>query len=186
MTRTSSTDSSGTNLANFHQFAISGIKYTDVNGLDGNSNLTGDTAGTPGTSFTINLYDWHDTVLNPGVVDATELTILASTTTDATTGAWSFTSLGPLTNGDKYYVKEVAVAGWTQTYGTAGDIITPFIRMHRPPNNSAIFNTLAISGIKYTEVNGLDGSSAIGGDDTSGTVGASFTINLYDWHDTIL
>src|SRR5260221_3982838 len=115
----------GKDFANFHKFAISGTKYTDVNGLDGTSNLTGDTAGTPGTSFTINLHDWHDTVLNRAVVDATELTILASTTTDATTGAWSFTSLGPLTNGDKYYVKEVAVAGWTQTYGTAGDIITP-------------------------------------------------------------
>src|SRR5258706_5770 len=175
MTRTSSTDSSGTNLANFHQFAISGMKYTDVNGLDGNSNLTGDTAGTPGTSFTIRFYDCPATVLNPAVVVATELTILASTTTDATTGAWSFTSLGPLTNGDKYYVKEVAVAGWTQTYGTAGDIITPFFLMIRPPPRSALFPYTTLFRSKYTDVNGLDGNSNLTGD-TAGTPGTSFTI----------
>ncbi|MDP2356982.1 MAG: SdrD B-like domain-containing protein, partial [Beijerinckiaceae bacterium] len=54
-------DQSGLNFANFENIDISGVKYTDEDG-DGE----GDTAGTPGQSFTINLYKWVDSAVNPG------------------------------------------------------------------------------------------------------------------------
>src|SRR5437763_1753151 len=158
------------NFANFKQFTISGIKYTDVNGLDANTSIGGDdTAGTPCQTFTINLYDWKYTALNPGVVDASLLPYTTLFRSSATTGAWSFGSLGPLGAGEKYYVKEIGETGWTQTFGTAGDIITPTSGTDSTTNNFANFKQFTISGIKYTDVNGLDGNNSIIGNDPAGT-----------------
>src|SRR5262249_53246485 len=145
--------------------SISGTKYTDVNGKDANTSLgVDDTAGTPGQTFTINLYDWHDTGDN--VVQAGELTLLDTTETDETTGAWSFTDLGPLASGDKYYVKEVGETGWTQTFGKDGYVITPTSGTDSTTNNFANFENFDISGTKYTDVNGKDANTSLGVDDT--------------------
>src|SRR5205814_1580950 len=149
---------------------ISGIKYTDVNGLDGNTSIGGDdTAGTPEIGRASCRDDWKDTALNVGVVDEGELTKLATTENNATTCAWSFGNLGPLGAGEKYYVKEVGETGWSQTFGTAGDISTPTSATDRSDCSSDMFTYYTISGIKYTDVNGLDGNTSIGGDDTAGT-----------------
>src|SRR5207237_183355 len=102
-----------------------------------------------------------------------------------TTGAWSFTGLGPLAAGAKYYVAEVGETGWTQTFGTAGDVITPTSGTDSTGNNFANFKSFDISGTKYTDVNGLDANSNLTGD-TVGTPGQTFTINLSKWIDTAL
>src|SRR5438445_427618 len=102
---------------------------------------------------------WTATALNPGTVDASELTFLQTTETDATTGAWSFTGLGPFAACAKYYVADVGETGWTQTFGTAGDVITPTFPTRRSSDLFANFKSFDISGTKYTDVNGLDANS---------------------------
>ena len=110
----------------------------------------------------------------------------------AIVAAWAWLGMkvemppSPLGAGEKYYVKEIGETGWTQTFGTAGDIITPTSGTDSTTNNFANFKQFTISGIKYTDVNGLDANTSIGGDDTAGTPGQTFTINLYDWKDTAL
>src|SRR5438045_1571507 len=98
-----------------------------------------DTAGTPGQTFTINLYDWKDTALNPGVVDEIGRASCRESVKNAATGAWSFGNLGPIGAGEKYYVKEIGETGWTQTFCTAGDIITPTSGTDSTTNNFANF-----------------------------------------------
>src|SRR5438045_3721242 len=114
------------------------MKYTDFNELDGNNSIRGDdTAGSPGKTLIRNLYDWKDTALNPGVVDAGELTQLATIGSNPATGAGSFGNLSPLGAGEKNYVKEVGETGWSQTFVTAGDIITPTSGTDSTTNNYA-------------------------------------------------
>src|SRR5437764_968055 len=77
ITTTSGTDSTGNNFEKNKTYAISRWLYISVMVLGSNSNLTGDTAGTPGTSFVINLYDWHDANSN-AVIDGGELSLVTS------------------------------------------------------------------------------------------------------------
>src|SRR5258708_5361653 len=184
ITATSGTDSTNNNLANVKNWWIEGRKLPDVSGDDANVSLgADDTAGTPGQAFTINLYSFTDANSN-GVHDATEaLTTVGTTETDASTGAWSFTGLGPLTGGQKYFVSEAGESGWTQTFGTAGDVITPTSGTNSTTNNFANFKNFTISGTKYTDVHGDDANVSLGADDTAGTPGQAFTINLYSFTD---
>jgi hypothetical protein len=155
----------GNDFTNFVHVDISGIKYTDVNGLDDNASIgDDDTAGTPGQTFTINLYDWNDD--GDGVAQAGELQFLDDTPTDETTGAWSFKDLGPLLADHKYYVQEVGVSGWTQTFGTDGHGITPTSGTDSTDNDFANFNLIDLSGTKYLDANGdgsTDGDVGLGG-----------------------
>src|SRR5262249_62015903 len=117
------------------------------------------------------------------IVQAGELTLPDTTETDETTGAWSFTDLGPLASGDKYYAKHVRSTGWTQTFGKDGYVITPTSGTDSTTNNFANFENFDISGTKYTDVNGKDASTSLDVDDTAGEPGQTFTHNLYDLQD---
>src|SRR5258707_5823798 len=140
--------------------------------------------------YTLSLHDalpiFTDANSN-GVHDASEaLTTVGTTETDASTGAWSFTGLGPLTGGQKYFVSEAGESGWTQTFGTAGDVITPTSGTNSTTNNFANFKNFTISGTKYRDVNGDDATAGItlsgsGGDDT---VLSGVKIDLFN-HDSV-
>jgi hypothetical protein len=175
---TSGNDTDDLDFANFKDLSLSGTKYTDTDG-DG----TGDEAGTPGYTFTINLGKWVDAD-NGHDVDASELTLLDSTETDADDGTWSFTGLGPLAAGEKYVVKEAGETGWTQTFGNDGHIVDATSGNDTEDLDFANFKNVELSGTKYTDVNGNDSNTEIGNDDTAGTPGQTFTINLYSWTDT--
>src|SRR5258707_12063234 len=89
------------------------------------------------SAFTINLYSFTDANSN-GVHDASEaLTSVGTTETDASTGAWSFTGLGPLTGGQKYFVSEAGESGWTQTFGIGSAVISPTSAPNTPTHNFA-------------------------------------------------
>ncbi|MBR0659909.1 hypothetical protein, partial [Neoroseomonas oryzicola] len=174
---TSGVNDTNNDFGNFKNISISGLKYTDTNG-DGS--LSGDSPGTPGQTFTINLYTFTDAD-DDGVRDAGEaLTFVSTTETDATTGAWAFGNLGPLAGLQKYYVAEAGETGWTQTVGTDGYVTDPTSGVNDTNNDFGNFKNISISGLKYTDTNG-DGS--ISGD-PAGTPGQTFTIGLYSWIDT--
>ena len=84
---------------------------------------------------------------------------------------------GPLTDGGSYFVQEALPSGDTETFGAAGHTVAATSGNTTGGENSANFVNFTISGTKYTDVNGLDNQTAIGGDDT---VLGGVTINLYD------
>src|SRR6267142_4015750 len=161
---TSGNTKTGENFANFVNFSISGTKYTDVNGLDNQTAIGTDDTVLGGV--TINLYD-----------STAPTVVLAHTTTNAITGAYSFTGLGPLTDGGSYFVQEALPSGDTETYGAAGYTVAATSGNTKTGEDFANFVNFSISGTKYTDVNGLDNQTAIGTDDT---VLGGVTINLYD------
>src|SRR5258708_6309214 len=86
--------------------------------------MWGDHPSKTGQSFTIDLSVWHDAD-SSGIIDEGEVSLMTCAMAFRRVGVWSFTGLGPLTGGDKYFVQEEAVAGWTETYGKNGYIIAP-------------------------------------------------------------
>jgi hypothetical protein len=107
------------NFGNY--FSISGSKYIDANG---NGLLTEDGDVKSATAFTINLYSWGD-FNGDGQVQNTELSTSPLQTTQTVNGDFSFTGLGFLGEGFKYYVQEVVPSGWTQTVGNSGYVVDP-------------------------------------------------------------
>jgi hypothetical protein len=107
------------NFGNY--FTISGSKYIDANG-NGLIAEDGDVKST--TAFTINLYSWGD-VNDDGQVQNIELSTTPLQTTQTVNGDFSFTGLGFLGEGFKYYVQEVVPSGWTQTVGNSGYVVDP-------------------------------------------------------------
>src|SRR5438552_1827868 len=153
--------------------------------MKANSNLTGDTVGTPGQTFTINLSKWIDTALNPCTVDASELTFLQTTVFYVTTGACSVMCTLSLHDALPIYVAEVGETGWTQTFGTAGDVITPTSGTDRTGNNFANFKSFDISDRKSTRLNSSHQNSTYAVVRVK-TTSQTFTINLSKWIDTAL
>src|SRR5262245_3786243 len=172
----SGNDSTGNDFGNFEDIDISGTKFNDING---DHDVSEDPAMT-GTQLTINLYVWADGnggALD-GIVQEAELTLLDTTETSAVDGTWSFSDLGPLGAGDKYFVREEGEAGWTQTYGNDGYVVAATSGNDSTGNDFGNFDPFDISGTKYLDVNGdgsLDGDPAM--------TGTQFTINLYVWAD---
>ena len=164
---TSGNTTSGDNFANFVNFSISGTKYTDHDGLDNQTAIGLDDTVLGGV--TINLYDSK----TPGTVIAT--------TTTAADGTYTFSGLGPLTDGGSYLVKEAVPAGDTETFGSAGYTVAATSGNTTSGDNFANFVNFSISGTKYTDHDGLDNQTAIGLDDT---VLGGVTINLYDSTDS--
>src|SRR5258707_3492121 len=111
------------------------------------------------SAFTINLYSFTDANSN-GVHDASEaLTSVGTTETDASTGAWSFTGLGPLTGSQKSFVAKSAERDWTHAFGPAGDVITPTSGTDSTTNNFANFKNFTISGRSEERRVGKEGRS---------------------------
>src|SRR5258707_6538060 len=76
------------------------------------------------SAFTINLYSFTDANSN-GVHDATEaLTSVGTTETDASTSAYAFTRLSPMTRVPKYFFSEAGDSGRTPQFRSAGDVIS--------------------------------------------------------------
>jgi hypothetical protein len=155
ITATSGTNSTGNNFANFKKIIISGTKTND---LTGNS-FSGD--DTPLAGTTIRLYQGNSSTG----------TLLSSTIT-AANGTFSFGPLGPGT----YYVQEVVPAGSTQTGGNAGYVINAASGSNATGKDFANFKNISISGKKYNDICGNDGTAGIGSDDI---VLGGVTINLY-------
>jgi len=134
---------------------LSGTKYNDLNG-DGL--LAGDPAGTPGDTFTIEVYEWFD-FDGDNAIDPGELTFVASTETNETTGAWSVQFNGTFHPQIRYVVREVAEDGWTQTYGTDGYVVS--LQTSAPADvtgldfaNTQTDKDFDISGYKWLDVDG--------------------------------
>ncbi len=137
---------------------INGTKYNDITG----NGITGDDTGMGGV--TINLFRDLD---NSGTLTPGDGPAIATTTTAAGTGAYSFANLVPGT----YFVQETVPAGQTQT---AGGTYTVNVTSGSTANNInfADFKNISISGTKFNDLTG-DGFSA----DDTGLGGV--TINLY-------
>jgi hypothetical protein len=157
---TSGSNSSGNDFDNFQKGKITGTKYTDITG----NSFSADDIGLGGV--TINLYQGTDA---SGPVFAT--------TTTAADGTYSFENLAPGT----YFVQETVPAGYVQTGGNAGHVVT--IGGTGVPsggtssnNNFDNFQKGSISGTKYTDITG----NSFSADDTPlGGV----TISLYQGTD---
>lgn len=153
-------------FGNFENIDIRGVKYTDMNG-DGS--IAGDPAGTPGQTFTINLYKWTDADFD-NEVDETELSAVIDTTeTDANTGAYAFDDLGPLAAGEQYFVREAGEGGWTQTFGTAGYSTVATSGDDDTDNHFGNFENVDIRGVKFYDTNTDGVRDADGADNTPGT-----------------
>src|SRR5258707_12566765 len=101
----------------------------------------------------MDLWRGWSSALSSGELDPSELVFVSSTTTNATTGAWSFGNLGPLAAGTKYFVQEdsaaAATAGWTETLGKIGYVDAATSGINITTNNFANFKDCKISGTKY-------------------------------------
>ncbi len=137
---------------------INGTKYNDHTG----NGITGDDTGMGGVS--INLYRDLD---NSGTLTPGDGPAIATTTTAAGTGAYSFTNLVPGT----YFVQETVPSSQTQTAGG-----TYTVNVTSGSNTTGIdfadFVDINISGTKFNDMTG-DGFTA----DDTGLGGV--TINLY-------
>src|SRR5258706_543918 len=130
----------------------------------------------PGWSVTI-IQTSVPAINSNGVHDATEaLTTVGTTETDASTGAWSFTGLGPLTGGQNGFASDSTPVTDHHTIPTSACNITPTSGTNSTTNNFANFPQFTISGTKYTDVHGDDANVSLGADDTAGTPGQAFTI----------
>ncbi len=138
-------------FGNFHNVALSGIKFEDVNG-----NGVRDT-GDKG------LAGWAINVGN-------------QTATTAADGTWSVT-VGP----GKYAIQEAATGqpwtSFTQTYGTAGYSVIAVSGVDVGGNDFGNFHNVALSGIKFEDVNG-NGVKDPG--DTTGLVGWHILVDGVD------
>ena len=146
---TSGSNSTRNNFDDFQNICISGTKFKDITG----NGFSADDTGLAGV--TINLY-------KNGASTA------VATTTTAANGSYSFTNLGPGT----YSVQEVVPAGWTQTGGVGGYSVSATSGGNYTGKNFDDFQTINISGTKYTDITG----NSFSADDT-GLGGV--TINLY-------
>ncbi len=137
---------------------INGTKYNDHTG----NGITGDDTGMGGV--TINLFRDLD---NSGTLTPGDGPAIATTTTAAGTGAYSFNNLVPGT----YFVQETVPSGQTQTAGG-----TYTVNVTSGSNTTGIdfadFVNINISGTKF---NDLTGDGLTGDDTPLGGV----TINLY-------
>src|SRR5258707_770376 len=122
--------------------------------------------------ITIDLFN-HDSGTNTNALITTQVT-------SAVDGSYSFTGLGPLAAGHSYFVQEEKPSGDTETYGAAGYTVAATSGNTQTGDNFANFVQFSISGIKYTDVNGLDNQTAIGADDT---FLGGITIDLFN-HDS--
>ncbi|UCI06125.1 beta strand repeat-containing protein [Mesorhizobium sp. B1-1-8] len=144
---TSGHDQTGLDFANFEKFDISGTKYTDANG-DGQT--TGD-AGLDGVTIFIDAN-------GNKTLDGGEL---STVTHDG--GQWSFTGLDYTYAGDTVY--EQLPNGYVQTLGAAGYQIVGTSGHDQTGLDFANFEKFEISGHKYEDVNGDDGTNGVGLDD---------------------
>ncbi|WP_369722031.1 beta strand repeat-containing protein [Bradyrhizobium sp. LLZ17] len=164
ITPTSGADLKGNDFANFADFKIEGTKYNDVKGDDGTVAVgTADDIGLAGVTIDL--------------IDANTSAVVAMTTT-GTGGHYEFDNVLPLGAGDSYLVKEVVPANSTQTYGSAGYVITPASGADLKGNDFANFADFKIEGTKYNDVKGDDGTVAVGTADDIGLAGV--TIDLID------
>src|SRR5258706_14060755 len=103
----------------------------------------------PGWSVTI-IQTSVPAINSNGVHDASEaLTTVGTTETDASTGAWSFTGLGPLTGGQKYFVSVFFNDTSTPEIYTLSLHDALPICTNSTTNNFANFKNFTISGTKY-------------------------------------
>ena len=153
---TSGNTQTGDNFANFVQFSISGLKYTDHDGLDNQTAIGADDTFLGGV--TIDLFN-HDSGTNTN-------TLITTQVTSAADGSYSFTGLGPLAAGHSYFVQEEKPSGDTETFGAAGYTVAATSGNTKTGDNFANFVQFSISGLKYTDHDGLDNQTAIGADDT--------------------
>src|SRR5258707_3585639 len=68
----------------------------------------------------------------------------------------------------KYFVSEAGESGWTQTFGTAGDVITPTSGTNSTTNNFANFKNITNSHTKYTHLHRDDANLSLRADNTAG------------------
>jgi hypothetical protein len=155
-------DVTGVDFGNFQLIQISGHKFNDRTG-DG---ITGDDAALGGVA--VNLF--RDANGN-GVLDGDDGAAVASTTTAAGTGAYSFTDLGPGT----YFVREVVPTGWIQTAPAAPGYYTVIAAsgVDVADRDFANFQLVNISGMKFNDYN-TDGDRDAGEPGIQG-----WTIYLY-------
>ena len=140
-------DLTNQDFVNFEKFDISGTKYTDANG-DGQT--TGD-AGLDGVTIFIDAN-------GNKTLDGGEL---STVTHDG--GQWSFTGLDYTYAGDTVY--EELPGGYVQTLGQAGYQIVGTSGHDQTGLDFANFEKFDISGHKYEDVNGDDGTNGVGLDD---------------------
>lgn len=138
---------------NFKLIDISGTKYLD-NDADGVLIDDGDQPlSSNDQAFTIKLYSFVD-IEGPGYTGE-RLTERATTETDIN-GNYAFTGLGPLGLDEKYYVLEDAQAakdaGWYQSYGTAGYVITPTSGVNNTGNNFGNYELASVDGTKFKDL----------------------------------
>ena len=158
------------------QFSISGLKYTDHDGLDNQTAIGADDTFLGGV--TIDLFN-HDSGTNTN-------TLITTQVTSAADGSYSFTGLGPLAAGHSYFVQEEKPSGDTETFGAAGYTVAATSGNTKTGDNFANFVNFSISGTKYKDVNGDDATAGIilsgsGGDDT---VLGGVKIDLFN-HDSV-
>ncbi|RWD65946.1 MAG: hypothetical protein EOS37_25135 [Mesorhizobium sp.] len=148
---TAGQDLTNQDFVNFKLFEISGHKFEDVNGDDGTPGNTGDDKPWEGVTIFIDAN-------NNQTLDNGEL----QTTTDAN-GFWQFTGLDASYAGDKVY--EVLPGGSVQTLGSAGYTITGTSGADQDDLDFANFKLFEISGHKFEDINGDDGTPGNTGDD---------------------
>ena len=143
-TVTAGAETTGLDFANVELSSLGGTKFLDVTG-DG---LTPD--DTPLGGVTINLYQDID---HDGQFTSADEPAVASTTTAAGTGTYSFDDLLP----GVYFVQEVVPAGYYRTFPTAtsvyGVIVTPGSQITDLDYANAI-KYGSISGVKFKDSTG--------------------------------
>ena len=141
---TSGTTQANVNFGNFKKFAVSGIKFDDLNG---NGQLDAGEPGLPGWTI-------FNDANNNGNPDSGE----ASTTTGAN-GSYTL-ELGPGT----YRIREVLKTGWTQTLGVSDGNGQSGTNLSG--KNLGNFKLVSVSGLKFNDINGdqdPSGDSGLGG-----------------------
>lgn len=161
---TSGFNSTANHFANFQLATISGASFTDLTG----NGPTGD--DTPLGTVVINLFRDAN---NNNALDAADGAAIASTTTAAGTGAYTFTGLGV----GRYFVQEVVPAGATLTSPATPGYHTVNVSLsglNATARNFYNFQGSFIQGRPYNDLN-QDGTDNLGADPGLGGV----VISLY-------
>ncbi|MFP6614200.1 MAG: SdrD B-like domain-containing protein, partial [Pirellulales bacterium] len=160
---------------NTEPITVSGTKFDDLNG-----NGQRDSADPSSGSFEPGLADWTIRLYlddGDGLLETNVDTLVDSTTTDGA-GSYSFTDVEP----GQYFVAEIQQAGFVQTSPAPLGIHTVAAAggQNSTSNDFGNFETVAIHGTKYNDVNGngqRDSADPSNGSFEPGL--ASWTIHLY-------